>query len=188
MRLNDFFSFYFAGVPVKRHPAKRFKACFRCISGDILAIDINKSLKVAMVPTLVLIAMGVFSSVVGLIPVLNFIVCVLGLPLIIVGWLVLAWAGFKAVKEAKMDLLGGAVTGALAGAISSFINALISFLLDMLGIGVAAAAGGGMLGEVAGSISFGAGVAGLFIAPVVGAIIGLVCGAIGAFAAANLKK
>lgn len=149
-----------------------------------MALDIGKSLKVAMIPIVILIAIGIFSTVVGAIPVLNMLMCVVGIPLTIVGWVVLAWSGFKAVKEAQMDLVGGAVTGALAGFVSGLVNGVVAFVFNMLGMGVGVATGGDVGGAAIGA-GFGAVV---IVAGIVGGtVIGLVLGAIGAFVA-GMKK
>lgn len=151
-----------------------------------MAIDFGKSLKVATIPIAILVAIGIVSHVIGLIPFLSFLLCIIGIPLAIVGWVVTAWSGYKAVKEAQMDLVGGAVTGALTGAVAGFINALIGFVLSLAGIGVGVASGGEVgLGEGIGIV---AGIISLVIAPIIGAIIGAILGAIGAFVATNMGK
>jgi len=142
-------------------------------------VDLKKSLDVAKIPIAILVAIGIFSNVVGLI--VPFLLCVVGLPLAIVGWAVNAWAGYKAVKEAKMDLVGGTVVGAVTGAVAGFINALIGFVFSMAGIGTY----GGGAEEFA--IGAGLGMIGIIVAPIIGAIIGAILGAIGAFIA-GMKK
>jgi len=149
-----------------------------------LAFDIGKSLKVATIPIVILIAIGIFSSVIGAIPVLNMLLCLVGIPLAIVGWVVTAWAGYKAVKEAQMDLVGGAITGGLTALVAGIVNGVVSFVLSMLGVGVGVASGGDV-----GGAAIGAGFSAVFIVVgiVVGTIVGLVLGAIGAFVA-GMKK
>src|SRR5574337_1140381 len=150
-----------------------------------MGIDIGKSVKVATIPIAILVGIGIFSNVLGMIPFLSFLLCIIGLPLAIVGWVVTAWAGYKAVKEAGMDLVGGAVTGALTGAIAGLINAIIGFALSMLGVGVGVATGGtDGVGAVVGA---GFGIIGIIVAPIVGAIFGAILGVIGAFVA-GMKK
>ena len=149
-----------------------------------MAFDIGKSLKVAMIPIVILIAIGIFSTIIGMIPVLNMLLCIVGLPLAIIGWVVIAWSGYKAVKEAQMDLVGGAITGGLAALISGVVNGLISFVLNILGVGVGVATGGDVGGA---AFSAGIGAVALVIGIVVGTIIGLILGAIGAFVA-GMKK
>jgi hypothetical protein len=149
-----------------------------------LAFDIGKSLKVAMIPIVILIAIGVFSAVIGAIPVLNMLLCLVGIPLAIVGWVVTGWAGYKAVKEAQMDLVGGAITGGLTALIAGVVNGVISFVLNMLGVGAGVAMGNDVGGAALGA---GIGVVVIVVGVVVGTIIGLVLGAIGAFVA-GMKK
>jgi hypothetical protein len=149
-----------------------------------LGIDIGKSLKVATIPIVILIAIGVFSSIVGAIPVLNILLCIVGIPLTIVSWVVTAWAGYKAVKEAQMDLVGGAVTGGLAALIAGIVNGIVSFVLSLLGMGVGVATGGDVGGAAVGA---GFGLVFIVVGIVIGTIIGLVLGAIGAFVA-GMKK
>lgn len=136
-------------------------------------MDINKIIKVAILPIGILVLIGVFSNVAGLI--IPALLCVVGMPLAIVGWIVNAWAGFKAVKEEKMDLVGGIIVGTVTGAIAALINAIIGFILSLAGIGATGGAGMDF------AISAVGGIIGIFIAPFIGAIFGAVLGAIGAF-------
>ncbi len=150
-----------------------------------MAIDLKKSLNVATIPIAILVVIGIVTHVIALIPFLNFLLCLIGIPLAIISWAVNAWAGYKAVKEAQMDLTGGAVVGALTGGIAGLINSIISLVLIVAGVGVGAAAGGGVgLGEAVGFI---AGVIAIPIALIIGAIIGAILGAIGAYIA-GMKK
>jgi hypothetical protein len=150
-----------------------------------LALDIGKALKVAMIPIVILVAIELFSKIVGAIPFANMLMCVLGLPLLLVSWVVLAWAGFKAVKEAQMDLVGGAIAGGLAGLISSVIGGIVGLVLSMLGIGAGVALGSNDVGGAA--IGVGLNIVGVVIGIVLGTVFGLVFGAVGAFVA-GMKK
>lgn len=147
-----------------------------------MALDIGKSLKVATIPIVVLIVLGIASNLVSLIP---FLGCIVGIPILVVSMAVLGWAGFKAAKEAGMDLVGGAVTGGLAGLISGIVNGIIGFVLSVLGIGVGMAMGGSDVGGAA----LGAGfvLIGVVVGVVFSLVLGLVMGAIGAFVA-GMKK
>jgi hypothetical protein len=149
-----------------------------------LALDIGKALKVATIPIVILIAIEVFSKVIGAIPLLNLLLCVTGIPLLVVSWIVMAWAGFKAVKEAQMDLLGGAVAGGLAGFISSVVGGVIGIVLQLLGVGVGVATGGDLGGA---ALGMGFGVVFVVVGIAIGTISGLVLGAIGAVVA-GMKK
>ncbi len=149
-----------------------------------MAFDIGKSLKVATIPIVILIAIGVFSSVIGAIPFLSLLLCLVGIPLLLVSWVVTAWAGYKAVKEAQMDLVGGAITGGLTAFVAGVVNGIVSFVLNMLGFGAGVALGGDV-GDAA--LGAGIGVVAIVIGIVVGTVIGVVLGAIGAFVA-GMKK
>ncbi|MFN7991710.1 MAG: hypothetical protein U0R44_06155 [Candidatus Micrarchaeia archaeon] len=145
-----------------------------------MGIDIGKSFKVAMIPIAILVAIGIFSAIVGAIPVLNLLMCLVGIPLTLVSLVVTAWSGYKAVKEAQMDLVGGAVTGGLTALVAGVINGVVSFVLSLLGMGVGVATGGDVGGAALGA---GVGVVFIVVGVVVGTIVGLVLGAIGAFVA-----
>lgn len=153
-----------------------------------MALDFGKCFKAALIPTVVLVVLGIFQQVVGMIPILNFLVCLAGPLFFLIMLVVLAWAGFSAAK-AGMDLVGGAITGAIAGVISAIINGIVGLVLNMLGIGVGAALGNDDLGGAA--IGAGIGIVGSIIGIVLGVFIGLavgaVMGAIGAFVA-GMKK
>ncbi|HSB47709.1 MAG TPA: hypothetical protein VLD37_06885 [Candidatus Bilamarchaeum sp.] len=150
-----------------------------------MSLDFGKCFKVAMIPIAILVAIGIFQNVVGLIPFVNLILCFIGPLLALVSLAVLAWSGYKAVKEAGMDLVGGAVTGAVAGAVSSLVNAIIGFVLGLVGVGAGLATGGN--DTVGAAIGVGFGIVGIIIAPIIGAMVGAVLGAIGAFVA-GMKK
>ena len=153
--------------------------------GDKLNFDLGKSLKVGTIPIIVMVVIGIFGAVVGRIPVLSLLLCIVGIPLTLVSWAVNAWAGYKAVKEAGMDLVGGAITGAIVGAIAGLINAIIGFVLSILGIGVGMATGG--TSGLGAAVGVGFGIFAIVLAPILGAIIGAILGAIGAFVA-GMKK
>ncbi len=153
-----------------------------------MALDFGKCFKAALIPTVVLVVLGIFQQVVGMIPVINFLVCLAGPLFWLISMVILAWAGFGAAK-AGMDLVGGAVTGAIAGLISSIINGIVGIVLMMLGIGVGTAMGGNDLGGAA--IGAGIGLVGAVIGIAIGVVLGLVLGAVmGAIGAlvAGMKK
>ncbi|MBI5227538.1 hypothetical protein HY988_03030 [Candidatus Micrarchaeota archaeon] len=148
-------------------------------------MDFQKSLKVAMLPAGIMIAIGVVSTLLGTF--VPFLVCIVGLPVMLAQIVVNAWAGYKAVKEGGMDLMGGALTGAITGAIAGLVNAIVGFVLSLAGIGVGLATGGGQGAAIGGAVAAGIGIIGIIIAPIFGAIIGAILGAIGAFVA-GMKK
>ncbi|MDD5340050.1 MAG: hypothetical protein PHV13_02265 [Candidatus ainarchaeum sp.] len=143
-----------------------------------MALDIKKCFDASLMPAAVVIAIGILATLVGrFVPTLA---CVLGLPVMLAGLIVLAWAGYRAVKEMRMDIIGAAVTGLLAGLIAALVGGIISLLLMIvLGAAGTGAAGVALFDVVA--------ILGLVIGTVVGAVEGAVCGAVGGFVA-NMKK
>jgi hypothetical protein len=150
-----------------------------------LAFDIGKALKVATIPIVILVAIELFSKIIMAIPLLNMLMCVVGVPLFIASLVVLAWAGFKAVKEAQMDIIGGALAGGIAGFVSSLIGGIVGLVLSMLGIGAGVALGNNDVGGAA--IDAGMNVVGVIIGIGIGTVMGLIFGAVGAFVA-GMKK
>jgi hypothetical protein len=150
-----------------------------------LAIDIGKSLKVATIPIAILVALGILQNVIGLVPFLGGVaICLTGPLFLIATLVVLGWAGYKAVKEAQMDLVGGAVTGAIAGVISGAIGAVVGFVFALLGVGADVAGGGGAEGAAYGAVGSVIGlVFALVFGIIFGAVIGAIMGAAGAFVA-----
>ncbi|MCI0503689.1 hypothetical protein L0Y65_03170 [Candidatus Micrarchaeota archaeon] len=157
-----------------------------------MAFDIGKALKTALIPAVLVIILGIISQgigfILGIVPFLSVIMCAIGPGIMLLQVICLAWAGFKAVKEAQMDLVGGALSGGIAGVISSVVLGVISAVLAVLGIG-ANVVGSDSLGGAA--IGAGIGIVAIVIGLVVGIIfwtvVGLVMGAIGSFVA-GMKK
>jgi hypothetical protein len=147
-------------------------------------MDFKKIINAAMIPAGILIVISVGSTVVGAIPLLNFLLCCLGIPIILANIAVLGWSGYRAVKELGLDLIGGALTGGLAGFAGALVGGIVSFIFNMIGFGASAALGG----DVADAAIGGAvGIVGIVIGIFVGTVLGLVLGAIGAFVA-GMKK
>lgn len=153
------------------------------ISGDPL--DIGKIFGAIMIPAVLLVLTGIFATVVGAIPVLNLLLCVVGLPLFVVNLAIMGWAGYKAAKEAGADVLGGAVGGGLAAFIAGTVSAVISVVLSVLGFGVTVATGGD---TGSGALGAGMGIVGALIGVVISTGFGLVLGAVGALVAGSSKK
>ncbi len=143
-------------------------------------MDFKKSLDAAMIPAAVLIAISVASSLIGAVPVLNVLLCILGLPLFVVNLAVLGWSGYRAVKEYSLDLVGGALTGGIAGFASALIGGIFSLILTFVGLSASAALTGDVGDAALGGVF---GVIGLAMGVVFGTILGLVLGAVGAFVA-----
>ncbi|MFH0737636.1 MAG: hypothetical protein V1827_03710 [Candidatus Micrarchaeota archaeon] len=149
-----------------------------------MAFDIGKALKVGTIPIVILVVLSILTTVIGAIPFLNMLICILGLPVMLISFVVTAWAGYKAVKEAQMDLVGGALTGGLVSLISGVVGAIVSFIVSLLGIGVNVAGGGDVGGA---AVTVGLNIVGIIVGIVFSVIIGLILGAIGAFVA-GMKK
>lgn len=155
-------------------------------------MDLKKAMDAAMIPAAILTVIGIGSAVIGAIPFLNVLLCLLGLPILIINIAVLGWSGFRAVKEFGMDLVGGAVVGAIAGLVSALIGGIVGLVLNLLGIGANMAAsgmGGGDVGGAAigGAVGLVGGIVGLVVGVVFGTIFGAILGAAGAFVA-GMKK
>ncbi len=146
-----------------------------------MALNIQKCLNAALMPAAVVIVVGIVLALLG-----RFVpaaACLVGLPGLLINIAVLAWAGFRVVKEMAMDLVGGAVTGAIAGFVAGLVGGIINIVLMLAlgvpGMGTGAAASAAIIGVAA--------VVGLIAGMVVGLIEGAICGAIGAFVA-GMKK
>lgn len=144
-----------------------------------MALDIQKCLNAALMPAAVVIVVGIVLALLG-----RFVpaaACLVGLPGLLINLVVLAWAGFRVVKEMGMDLVGGAVTGAIAGLVAGLVGGIINIVLMLaLGVpGMGAAVGAAVLGVAA--------VVGLIAGMVIGLVEGAICGAVGAFVA-GMKK
>ncbi len=148
-------------------------------------MDFKKIMKAVMIPAGVLIAISIAETVVGVIPVLNVVAaCCLGIPMLILKAAVLGWAGYAAVNEHKLDLVGGILTGGIAGFVGALVGGLVSFVFGLVGFGASVAMGGDVGNAALGG---GFGVVNIIIGIAVGTILGLILGAIGAFVA-GMKK
>lgn len=150
-------------------------------------MDLGKCFNLALVPTGILIAIGIVQTALGLIRGIEIIGCLIGIPFLIITLVVLGWAGYNAVKVGGLDLPGAAVTGVIAGVISSLIAGIINLVAVMFITGPQIAAEGGEAAAVIGSIGPVVGVIALIFGVLIGAVLGAVCGAIGGFIA-NRKK
>ncbi len=133
-------------------------------------MDFGKLFEYAKMPAMILVGMGLLAKIVAIVSAsLGGILGLLFWPL---GYLVLVWAGFNAVKKGQVDLVGAAVVAALASIVAGIVSTLVGGIIDtVLG-------NGGVL-----LVSLIA----LPIALVINAVIALVCGAIGSFVAGMMK-
>ncbi len=147
--------------------------------------DMQKVMKVVPIPIAALIGVSVVGLVLSFVPALG---CIIGLPLMLAGWAVLGWAGFKAAKEEGMDLVGGAVCGAVTGIVGGLVGGLLNFAVIMLGFGASTLGSGDLAGAGVGAAIGGVAlVIGLVFGVVMNTIFGAILGAIGAFVA-TMKK
>jgi uncharacterized protein YacL len=88
--------------------------------------------------------------------------------------LLMSWAGFKAVKEQKLDLAGGALAGLITGAASTVVNSVVVLLsLEIF------SSPGSMIANT---------ISGIIPGMVIGAVVGAILGVIGALVARRIGK
>lgn len=158
-----------------------------------MAFDIGKAFKVATIPIVIMIVWALIQTFIGfavnMFPPIGYALCVLAPIGLLLGVVIPAWAGFKAVKEAQMDIVGGAITGGLVGLVASIVGAVLTMIVSVLDIG-AFVATSGMSPEYA--LAGAGGLIGLAFSLVAGivfwTVVAVVLGAIGAFIAKNMKK
>ncbi|NYZ77212.1 hypothetical protein H0O02_02760 [Candidatus Micrarchaeota archaeon] len=133
-------------------------------------MNIGKAFGLAKLPVLVIIGLGIVASLIGAIPVLNVLICILGLPLFIVNIILYAYIGYL-IAKGGLEIIDSAVIGALTALVSGIIGMVIGFIASILGLGVDLAVGGD---ATAGVLGVGVGL----IASVIGIVIGMVIGAV----------
>lgn len=151
-------------------------------------MDFKKIINAALIPTVVLIVIGVIGTILGFalstfVPLAGAIAAiVLGLGIFVVNCLVLGWAGYRAARNYKLDILGAALTGSLAALIAGIVNSIVSLVLNLAGVLPAAAAASNQLGAATtGAFVLVAFAIGFVIGIVFNIVIGGVLGAIGGF-------
>lgn len=147
-------------------------------------MDFGKCMNAALLPTVAAVVLGIIGTVIGNIPVVNFLICCLGIPMMIVNALLLVWAGFNAGKGGQ-EIVGGAVTGVIAGGASSLIVGIVGAILGAVLNVLLVALGGDIVGAVISSLV--GGIVSIILGFGFWVVIGAVCGAIGAFAATQMK-
>lgn len=154
-----------------------------------MALDLKKCFNAALLPAAVLIVINVVVQL--LVAFVPMSACIVGLPVLALNLAILGWAGYSAVKERGMDLVGGAVTGTIAGVIAGLAGGIIGLVLMVIGIGGALAASGtggaGAYAATGAAIIGVAAIIGIVMGIVINAVEGAVCGAIGAYIA-GMKK
>jgi len=134
-------------------------------------MDMKKSFKVAKMPVVAIVVLAIAGSLIGAIPVLQTLMCVLGLPLFLVNIALYLYIGYLLAK-AGMEIVDSAVLGGITGAVAGVISALVSLVAAMLGMGMYVGMGGSALeGSLDVGFTAAAGVVGIVIGIVIGAVI-----------------
>ncbi|MFH1521282.1 MAG: hypothetical protein ABID61_06565 [Candidatus Micrarchaeota archaeon] len=153
-------------------------------------MDFGKCMNAALLPIVAAVILGIAGTIISNIPVVNFLMCCVGIPMMIVNVAILGWAGFNAGK-AGQEIVGGVVAGGIAGAVSSMINGIInlvlSTILTVVLVGGVSAFGASV--DIVGVLlnALLNGIVSIIIGFGFWVVIGLIAGAIGAFAASQMK-
>ncbi|MEM2908566.1 MAG: hypothetical protein QW590_02840 [Candidatus Bilamarchaeaceae archaeon] len=147
-------------------------------------MNIGKAFGLAKLPVLVIIGLGLLASLISVVPILNMLMCILGVPLLIADIILYAYIGYL-IAKGGLEIIDSAVMGALTALVSGIIGMIISLAATMLGIGVNVATGGDLTG---GAISAGLGVVASIIGIVVGMVIGAAIAVVGHLIAGAMKK
>jgi ammonia channel protein AmtB len=100
-------------------------------------MDFGKCVKAAKLPTMIIAILVVLYAVFAhFVPTALCYNPNLPLPLIVLWVVLLGWAGFKAVKEEKLDWAGGCLTILIAGIASIIMVILIGMVLSLAGFTV----------------------------------------------------
>lgn len=99
-------------------------------------MDFKKIISAAMIPTIVLVVLGIVNAVISVVitkylPLLCFIPMLLSLPIYVINLIILGWAGYSAAKKYQLDLVGAALTGVLAAFVSSIISQIVLLVLQL---------------------------------------------------------
>ncbi len=156
-------------------------------------MDFKKIISAAMIPTVILVVLGIIGSVLGVLlgmflpGIGGIIALVLGLGVFVLECLILGWGGYSAVKKYQFDLVGAALTGAVAGFVSGLINSIVSVILSLFAT-VPAASSNPTQALYGGAAALLCGPVMVIASAVFGAVIGAVLGAIGGFLGRGKKK
>ncbi|MFA6489177.1 MAG: hypothetical protein WCT52_00685 [Candidatus Micrarchaeia archaeon] len=137
----------------------------------------GKSFGYAKTSILGYVGIWLLATVLGFLPIVELVGGLIGtLQFWIINPILLAYAGYAAVKIGKENYSAAVLSGALAGFAGSAIVAVLSVILVVFGIGVAAgsdAAGIGIGAVVAGLVGVGQ-MAMVVMITICGAVLGLV--------------
>lgn len=149
-------------------------------------MDLGKMFKLSLVPAGAMILLSLVNTVIGIVPVLNFLVCLTGPIGFLIALAVLGWAGYNAVKAGGLDVVGAAGTGAIAGGLSGLVSGIVQLAVLMLGMGPQGLLDGGVgAGALGAGVGAAIGVAAVILGTMLNLIIGAVLGAIGGFIAGS---
>jgi hypothetical protein len=148
-------------------------------------VDWKKGYEIAKMPVLAIIAIAVVVGLVSIVPALNMLICILGLPVFILNIVLYAYIGYL-ISKAGMELADSAVTGALAALAAGVVGLVINLVALPLGFGVGLDAVAVIAASVVGIIT------GMVIAAIIAVVGHLIGGATakkgGAAPAAKAKK
>lgn len=130
-------------------------------------MDFNKILKVATMPVVVLVVLGIISLAITMF--IPSIGAIIALPAGLIGLLIYVWAGYTAAK-AKMGLVDAGIVGAAVALFTSIIIGVINLIIGMVIAGPSTPALIITLGMLAINIVFGT---------IVGFVLGIIGGLIG---------
>ena len=151
-----------------------------------MALDINKCVKAATMPIAVTVLLSLVNLLVFRLSLdLVVFVCIVFF-LVMFQSVILGWAGFIAVKQYGMGLMGGAVTGVITTLVSLIICRVFGFFLGF-GPSLATVAAGGVEAGMSAGVANALVIITVVVSIIFGIVFSAVMGAIGAFVA-QMKK
>lgn len=146
-------------------------------------VDFGKAFKVSMLPmglvTILWFIVQLLATFVSFLGLLHFLLVPLNV-------ILFAWAGYRAVKMFKLDLVGAGLAGLFAALVSGIITLVLDLVLKAVGFGVGTATGDAGTAALAGGLGVAAA---LFVALVnipLSMIANFVIAAIGGFIAQKM--
>jgi hypothetical protein len=138
-------------------------------------IDTKKIVEAAKMPAIILVVLSLIS--IGIAFTMDLVV-MSGLSMLIglIGWAVLLWAGYNAVKKMKFGLVDAGMVGLVASVISGIIGGILNILTMPI---IIAKYGGLMAGQVMAGLEVFALIIGVIIGAVFGFVLALIGGLIG---------
>lgn len=150
--------------------------------------DFGKSYGYAKKSIMAYVGIWIVATVLGMLPVLNIVGALLGtLQFWIINPILLAYAGYIAVKVGKEELAGSAMAGAVAGLVGSVVVAIITMVLALVGVSAVASQGEAM-GAGTGALVTGIIGIALVVMIIIITVAGAILGAVGGFFAVSQAK